>query len=107
LELHDYRLVDKAGGRAVARAALWEMETFGPGWNEHAVGVYDVAVEPDVRRKGLAKFLLAQILRHLHEQFYTLAEAQAPEGDAAAAGLLRGLGFAPVDRGAVYRRDVG
>jgi GNAT superfamily N-acetyltransferase len=105
LELHEYRLVEKTTGRLAARAALWEMETFGPGWNEHAVGVADLVVPPELRRKGLAKFLLVQVLRHLHEQFYTLAEMQAPEGDAAVTTMLLGLGFTKVDRGVAYRRE--
>jgi len=105
LELHEYRLVEKTTGRTAARAALWEMETFSPGWNEHAIGVADLAVPPELRRKGLAKFLLVQVLRHLHEQFYTLAEMQAPEGDAAVTGMLLGLGFTKVDRGVMYRRE--
>ena len=49
------------------------------------------------RKKGLAKFLMAQILRHLHEQFFTVAEIQAPESNVAAVSLIRGLGFTQVD----------
>ncbi len=105
LELHDYRLTEKATGRWAARAALWEMEPFCPTWNEHAVGVAALEVAPDMRRKGLAKFLMAQILRHLHEQFFTVVEIQAPEANAAAVNLIRGLGFTQVDRGVSLRRE--
>jgi GNAT superfamily N-acetyltransferase len=107
LEMHDYQLVEKAGGRPVARAALWEMETFSPGWNEHAVGFAGLEVAPELRRKALAKFLVGRIVRYLHEQFYTLAEVHAEEGDAAAEGLLLGLGFCRVDRGVCYQREIG
>ncbi len=85
LELHDYRLTEKATGKWVSRASLWEMETYAPTWNEHAVGVAELETLPDMRRKGLGKFLMAQILRHLHEQFFTVAEIQAAETNAAAA----------------------
>ena len=105
LELHDYRLTEKGTDRWVARASLWEMETYAPTWNEHAVGVAELETPPDLRRKGLAKFLLAQILRHLHEQFFTVAEIQAAETNAAAVGLIRGLGFTQVDRGCRWRSD--
>ncbi len=105
IELHDYRLTEKATGRCAARAALWEMETFSPTWNEHAVGVADLEVLPDMRRKGLGKFLMAQVLRHLHEQFFTVAEVQAPEANVAAVNLIRGLGFMQVDRGVGLRRE--
>jgi ribosomal protein S18 acetylase RimI-like enzyme len=107
IEVHEYRLTERATGRAVARAGLWEMETFSQRWNEHAVGVLEFEVAPERRRQGLGKFLLAQLLRHLNEQFFSLVEAQAPAGDAAANGLLQGLGFSPVDEGSLYTREEG
>ncbi len=105
VELYEYRLTDRSSGRTAARVSLWEMETFSQRWNEHAVGVVNLEVEPDLRRQGLGKFLLVQLLRHLHEQFFTLVEAQAPAGAAAAVALLQGLGFGPVDEGYAYTRE--
>jgi ribosomal protein S18 acetylase RimI-like enzyme len=105
LELHDYRLTDKRTGKWVARASLWEMETYSPAWNEHAVGLAELEVVEDQRRKGLARFLLAQILRHVQEQFFTVAEIQAAETNIAAINLVRGLGFTQVDRGRRFRRE--
>ena len=88
-----------------ARASLWEMETYCPTWNEHAVGIAELETEPGMRRKGLAKFLMAQILRHLHEQFFTVVEVQALETNTAAVNLVRGLGFTQIDRGCRLQRD--
>jgi ribosomal protein S18 acetylase RimI-like enzyme len=107
VELHEYKLTDRTTTRAVSRAGLWEMETFGQRWNEHAVGLIELETVPDLRRQGLAKFLLSQLLRHLHEQFFTLVEAHAPADDAAVGGLLKLLGFARVDEGFIYTRDGG
>jgi ribosomal protein S18 acetylase RimI-like enzyme len=104
VELHEYRLTERTTGQALARANLWEMDTFNQRWNEHAVGVVNIEVLPDHRRQGLAKFLLSQLLRHLHEQFFTLVEAHAPASDAAATGLLKLFGFAQVDEGFGYTR---
>ena len=105
LELHDYRLTDKATGKWAARASLWEMETYSPAWNEHAVGLAELEVVAEERRKGLARFLISQVLRHVYEQFFTVAEIQAAETNVAALNLFRGLGFAPVDRGRRFRRE--
>jgi ribosomal protein S18 acetylase RimI-like enzyme len=105
VELFDFRLIDRVSNRAGARASLWEMETFSPRWNEHAVGLLEMEVLPELRRQGLAKFLLTQTLRHLNEQFYTLAEVQVPEGDGPTLSLLGGLGFTQVDQGVQYRRE--
>src|SRR5262249_37522364 len=83
VELVEYRLLDRGTGQADARLTLWEMDAFSQQWNEHAVGLLDLEVVPDRRRQGLAKFLLSQILRHLHEQFFSLLEVQAPADNAA------------------------
>jgi ribosomal protein S18 acetylase RimI-like enzyme len=105
IEVVEFRLVDRARpGTPVASAVLWEMETFRPRWDDHAVGVLSVEVQPDLRRRGLAKFLLAQILRHLQEQYFSLVEIQVADGDAAGLGLARQLGFQPVDAGRSYVR---
>ncbi len=108
LEAVEFRLVDRTKTSvALARAVLWEMETFRPRWDDHAVGVLSVEVQPELRRRGLAKFLLAQILRHLQEQYFSLVEVQVAEGDAAGLALAGQLGFQPVDAGRCWMRAEG
>jgi ribosomal protein S18 acetylase RimI-like enzyme len=58
-----------------------------------------------MRRQGLGRFMLAQLLRFFHDQFFTLAEIQTDANDVAGEGLLRGLGFKTVDEGVQYRHD--
>jgi ribosomal protein S18 acetylase RimI-like enzyme len=108
LELMELILEDRPTGRPAARAVVWEMtDTFSPRWGEHAVGLVELEVQPDLRRRGLAKFLMAQLLRHYHEQFFTLLEVQAPETDEAALRLARSVGFRPVDAGRRYVKAEG
>jgi ribosomal protein S18 acetylase RimI-like enzyme len=104
IELHEYRLQDKLTNRTIARTLMWEMETFAGKWNEHAIGVTDIVVPEEMRRQGLAKFLLSQILRYLHDQFFSVLEIQVRADNAAALALLHGLGFQQVDTGHIYRR---
>ncbi len=105
IEVVEFRLVDRAHPQTpVGQAVLWEMETFRPRWNDHAVGVLDLEVVPEMRRCGLAKFLLTQILRHLQEQYFAVVEVLVAEGDAAGLGLVHQLGFHPVDTGRSYLR---
>jgi ribosomal protein S18 acetylase RimI-like enzyme len=103
----EYRLIDRGSERCAGRVALWEMDTFSQQWGRYAVGVLDLEVAPPLRRQGLAKFLFSQVLRHLHEQVLHLIEVQAAEDNAAALGLLRGLGFTQVDVGRCYRAAQG
>jgi ribosomal protein S18 acetylase RimI-like enzyme len=105
LELHEYRLVDKLVGHTVGRASMWEMETFNGRWNQHAVGLLGLEVVPELRRRGLGKFLLTQLVRFLQEQFFGVVEVHTEVGNVAAAGLLRGLSFDHVDTGHSYRRE--
>ncbi|HEY7330489.1 MAG TPA: GNAT family N-acetyltransferase [Gemmataceae bacterium] len=105
VELYEYRLQDKLTNRVAARAFLWEMETYVPRWNEHAVGITEIVVAEEMRRQGLAKFLMVQTLRYLQDQFYNAIEVQVPSDNAAGIGLIRGLGFEQIDAGHVYRKS--
>jgi ribosomal protein S18 acetylase RimI-like enzyme len=106
VEMIEYRLFDRSTGHVDARMTVWEMETFSQQWHQHAIGVVDLEVPPDLRCQGRAKFLLSQVLRHLSEQYFSLVEMQMGETNTAGVGLLRGLGFAQVDAGRCYRFSV-
>jgi ribosomal protein S18 acetylase RimI-like enzyme len=106
LELHDFLLEEKATGQRVARASVWEMGGFGQRWSESAAGLVEIEVRPDLRRRGLARFLLAQMFRYLQDQFFTVVEAQVPQEDGITRGLCRGLGFHAIDTSHVYRLSV-
>ncbi|MCS6850520.1 MAG: GNAT family N-acetyltransferase [Gemmataceae bacterium] len=99
-----FRLEEKGTGQLVAHATAWEMEGFSWRWNLPAVGLVDLWVSENLRRQGLGKFLLANILRYLQEQFFGLTEVQTTETNIAATCLCRSLGFQLVDRGHVYRK---
>ncbi len=100
----EFRLEDKTTGKPVAKASAWEMEAFSSTWNQPAVGLLDVNVRDDLRRQGLAKFLLAQLLRYLQDQYFGVVEVQAAESDKTAAALFGSVGFEKVDVGRAYRK---
>jgi ribosomal protein S18 acetylase RimI-like enzyme len=104
VEPFDFQLLEKTTGQLVAQTAVWEMEGFSWRWNQPSVGLTDLEVRPELRRQGLAKFMLAQILRYLQEQFFGVVEAQTLELNEAARRLYRAVGFEEVDVGRAYRR---
>lgn len=104
LELLEFALEDKGKRQVVARAEVWEMDGFSQRWGEAAVALAGVEVQPEARRQGLAKYLLAQTFRYLQDQYFTLVEAHAPAGNDAATALFRSLGFEQVDTGKVYQK---
>lgn len=104
VELMELTVTDKENGEQVGSALAWEMELFSAAWNEHVVGVYNLAIEEPYRRQGLGRFFLSQILEYFHEQFFTLVEVQIPGSNPAAEALCKGLGFEPRDSGHLYQR---
>jgi ribosomal protein S18 acetylase RimI-like enzyme len=106
LEPREYRLEDKRTGMPAARLLVWEMEGYSWRWGHPSVGVLDVRVRAEFRRKGLAKFLLTHVLRQLQDDYFGLVEAHAPEDDPVATSLLGGLGFDRVDAGHVYEKPL-
>lgn len=106
IEPVEFRVEDKSSGAAVARAAAWEMEGYSLRWNLPAVGLLDLHVRADLRRQGLAKFLLTQVVRALQEQYFGILEVQIPESNQPTVALFRQLDFERVDVGRLYRREL-
>jgi ribosomal protein S18 acetylase RimI-like enzyme len=105
IELIDFLLEEKTTGQAVARATVWEMDGFSQRWNESAIGLVDLEVRSDLRRQGLARFLLAQTFRYLQDQYFSAVEVQTMDQNEAAVKLYHGVGFEQVDQGHTYRRE--
>jgi ribosomal protein S18 acetylase RimI-like enzyme len=101
----EFFLEEKPGGKFAGRALAWEMEGFSWRWNLPSVGVSRLEIRDDLRCQGLGKFLLAQVLRAVQEQFFELAEIHVPESNEAALKVARGLGFEQVDVGRQYQRS--
>ena len=102
----EFRLEEKSSKMPAARAVLWEMESYSARWGCPAAGLLDVQVRGELRRQGLAKFLLTQILRRLHEEYFGLVEVQAAAEDSAGVGLFASLGFERVDTGRAFTKEL-
>ena len=104
LEPTEFRVVDKMTGAPAGRLVNWDLEGFSWRWNKPATGIFDVEIRAHLRRQGLAKFLLASVLKLLQEQFYAVAELQVWSDDPAGIGICEALGFERVDEGFRYRK---
>lgn len=105
LEPMEFRLEDRYTRATVAKVSLWDMDGFSHRWNAASAGLLDVQVRPELHRQGLGRYLVLMVMRVLQEQYFGIFEAQAPERNQPAVGLLRGLGFEQVDVGRVFRRE--
>ena len=104
VETVEFFLEDKSSTEVAARTSVWEMDGFSWRWNQPAVGIVDLEVRENLRRQGLGKFLLVQLLRYLQEQFFGLTEIQVSEQNQPALKLLESLGFKQVDAGRMYKK---
>jgi ribosomal protein S18 acetylase RimI-like enzyme len=103
LEPVEFRMVDRlANNFLAARAVVWELEGYGWRWGFPAAGILDIQVREDLRRQGLGKLLLAQILRFLQDQFFGICELHAPAECPALVGLCRAATLEEVDTGISY-----
>jgi ribosomal protein S18 acetylase RimI-like enzyme len=99
------RLVSRESGRAIAEASCWEMVGFSRTWGRRTVGLVNVHVEESMRRRGIGKLLLSELLARLRDEGIELVEVQTMQRNQAAVGLYRSLGFEQVDEGVIYRRS--
>lgn len=95
-------LEDRETGASVARALVWEMEGFGSRWNRPSIGILGFEVDAGLRRQGVGKFLLWQLLRQVQEQFFELAEVHLQENNQPAIQFVKNLAFEHVDTGQVF-----
>jgi GNAT superfamily N-acetyltransferase len=101
----EFRVVDKLSANFIAaRAIVWELEGYGWRWGFPSAGILDIQVRQDLRRQGLAKLLLSQILRFLQDQFFGICEFHAPANDPALLGLCKSATLEHVDTGTTYTK---
>ena len=109
LEPVEFRLLDKLSNNFLAaRAVVWELEGYGWRWGFPSAGVIDIQVRQDLRKMGLAKLLMSQILRFLQDQFFGICELHAADDQPALVSLCRSVGMEQVDVGTTYiKRGTG
>jgi ribosomal protein S18 acetylase RimI-like enzyme len=100
-----WSLAEREGGPSLASVHIWNLETMIGAWGVRAVGIVDLEVTGDRRRRGLATNLLGEAFRQLHAQGVSLAEVHVPEENAAARAVFAHLGFVQVDTSTLYVKD--
>jgi ribosomal protein S18 acetylase RimI-like enzyme len=96
-------LSSKATGAAIARATAWDMGWFGRGDSRSRIGLVDVEVPEEHRRKGYGRFLISEIFRRARDNMVALAAVGASAANQPALALYASLGFQPVEEATLYR----
>lgn len=100
-----WTVVEREGGPSLASVYVWDLETMAGAWGVHAVGIVDLEVTSDRRRRGLATNLLGEAFRQLHAQGVSLAEVHVPEENVPGRAVFANLGFEQVDGSSLYFKD--
>ncbi|REK15745.1 MAG: GNAT family N-acetyltransferase [Planctomycetota bacterium] len=100
-----WALVEREGGPSLASVHVWNLETMLGTWGVHAVGIVDLQVTSERRRRGLATNLLGEAFRQLQSHGVTLAEVHVPQANEPALAVFGNLGFEQVDGSALYCKD--
>jgi ribosomal protein S18 acetylase RimI-like enzyme len=98
----ELQLEDKQTNTVAAVSLVWEMELFGQRWGKPAIGIMGFEVEAKLRRLGIGKFLLSQLLRQVQEQYFEIAECQLREENQPAIQFVKSLAFEHIDTGQVF-----
>jgi GNAT superfamily N-acetyltransferase len=104
IEPVEFRLTDKLSGIPEARVLAWEPSSLRQP-SPPSAGLLDIQVQADLRRQGLARFLLSQLFRYIQEQYFTLVMMQVPELNHPVVALAKSLGFEQVDTGRSFRKE--
>jgi ribosomal protein S18 acetylase RimI-like enzyme len=83
---------------------FWEIDPLSTCWGLPTAGMFDLHVHKEIRRGGLATYLLSEAFGRLRNRGIMLVEAQTMQHNTPALNLYKKLGFAKVDEGVVYRK---
>ena len=97
-----YRLSSKIDGRYLAGAATWEMLGFRRD-GRCRTGLIALDVDPNQRRKGYGRHLVAEVLRHSHTQMTEVVAVVTSSDNAPALAMYESTGFAQVNVATLYR----
>jgi ribosomal protein S18 acetylase RimI-like enzyme len=99
----EVRLLAKSDGCELARVSTWDMRWFDRDDGRTRVGLINLQVAPEHRRKGYGRFLVGEILRRARTELIELVEVQTSAENLPALALYASLGFVPIDQAILYR----
>ena len=86
--------------------SFWDIQPLASEWGVTCRGMYDLEVAPELRRKGMATFLVGESMRHLMLQGIGRVQVQVRESDVPSLGVFRKLGFEPITQGYLMSKSI-
>jgi len=92
-----FTLKDRKTSQPVGTLVYWDMEPLVKNWGVNGMGLVELWVQPELRQKGVAKYMVGESLRQLKQHGVALVEIQHLEKDPAMTSLCNRLGFQTID----------
>lgn len=96
-------LIPRGGGAPVAGVTVAGLDAYQPSWGQTAIGLCDLWVSEDERRKGFGQALLLEVIRRLRQETIRKVTVNAPADNEAAVGVIQSAGFEEEDRATVFK----
>lgn len=101
-----FHLKDKRSGEIAGQVGFWEMDPLVENWGQNGVGLVELSVLPQFRRKGLATYMVGESLRQLKQGGFGLVEIQHLGTDSVVKSLCKKLDFKPIDSAVLWRKSL-
>lgn len=98
-----FRLLSKTDDHLLAHAVTWDMSWFGRLDGRVRVGLIDVEVDSQHRRKGYARHLLGEIFRRARGEMVSTVAVQTRVTNHPALALYSSMGFEQAEIATLYR----
>lgn len=99
------KIAEKTSANRIATAVLWPMALYGRRDGQARIGLIDVFVEENYRRKGYGRLLLTEAIKCSTELGFRRLCVQTDAANAPADSLYRRLGFDQVESASLYRLE--
>ncbi len=97
------RLLAKNSGQQIACAETWDMGWFARSDGRARIGLVNLEVAAEYRRKGYGRHLITEIFRRARENLVALVEVQTSSTNQPALSLYASLGFQPIEEATLFR----
>jgi ribosomal protein S18 acetylase RimI-like enzyme len=103
LQTSEVRLISRPDGAPIAHAQTWDMGWFGRRDGRPRIGLIDIEVATEHRRKGYGRFLVSEVFRRARQNLIQVVAVGTSAVNGPALALYSSLGFQPVDQATIYR----
>ncbi len=99
-----HHLIARSGGGNLAHARTWDMAWFGRDDGLSRLGLIDVEVNPQFRRKGYGRHLVNEIVKFARAGSSQVVSVQTRSTNSAALTMYAAAGFEPVQTATLFRK---